>query len=205
MNKSTIAIVAAASLVLGIALSWAVSRSQPPELETLRWLGDRARPLPAFELFDHHGGMVNRESLQDQWSLMFFGYTQCPDICPGSMQTMDQIIQAVEAESIEDFQVYFVSVDPYRDTPELIKTYVDYFNPKIIGSSNTEAKLRELTGFLGIRHQAHRKSEDDTTYLVDHSGHFLLFNPQAEFTGLFSAPHDASVIARDLTRIIQYY
>lgn len=205
MNKSTITIVAVAALVCGVALSWVINRSQPPELQALRWLGDNARPLPEFELFDHNGGILNKDSLQDHWSLMFFGYTQCPDICPGSMQTMDQVIQAVEAQDIDNLKVYFVSVDPYRDTPELIKNYVEYFNEDIIGATNTEEKLRELTGPLGILHQVHRESEDDMDYLVDHSGYFLLFNPQAEFTGLFSAPHDAAVIAHDLVQIIQHY
>ena len=205
MNKSTVAIVASVALLVGVALSWAVHRSQPPELESLRWLGDDARTLPAFELFDHRGGMVTEQSLQDQWSLVFFGYTYCPDICAGSMLTMSQVLNNVEKVSDARLQVYFISVDPTRDTPQQMETYVNYFNNKITGATNTEEKLRELTGFLGIRHQSHQTSEDDLNYLVDHSGHYLLFNPKAQFAGLFSAPHDADAISRDLLRIFDYY
>ncbi len=205
MNKSTIAIVAALSLLCGIALSWTIQRNQLPELESLRWLGDQARPLPAIELFDHRGGIVTRESFKDQWSLIFFGYTYCPDICASSMLTMSQVLNAVGQQSEASFRVYFISVDPVRDTPQQMATYVNYFNDKITGATNTETKLRELTGFLGILHKSHQASEEDLDYLVDHSGHYILINPEAQFTGLFSAPHDASAIARDLTRIIDHY
>ena len=205
MNKSTVAIVAAVALLSGIVLSWALHRSQPPELESLRWLGDRARPLPAFELFDHRGGMVTQASMQNQWSLIFFGYTYCPDICASSMLTMSQVLNNVEQVSEANLQVYFISVDPVRDTPQQMETYVNYFNNKITGATNTEQQLRELTGYLGILHKSHQTSEDDLDYLVDHSGHYLLINPEAQFAGLFSAPHDADAISRDLIRIFDYY
>jgi protein SCO1/2 len=205
MNKSSIAIVALVALIGGFAVSWYLSSNKPIELEAGLWFGDQARSLPEFELVDHNNASLTRSSLLGKWSLIFFGYTHCPDICPASLQTLSDMVAAIEDPDVLDaVRVYFVSVDPERDKPEILASYVTYFNAGFIGATAALEKLTPLTRSLGIAHDIRNKSEASPGYDVDHSSAIVLINPQAEFAGLFGAPHDALVMARDLTRIVEY-
>ena len=205
MNKSSIAIVALLALLGGFSISWFVSSNKPVELEAGTWFGDQARALPEFELVNHNNRPLTRSSLHGKWSLMFFGYTHCPDICPASLQTMSDMIAAIDDPDVLDaVQVYFVSIDPERDKLEILAAYVTYFNADFIGATAALEKLTPLTRSLGIAHDIRNKTDANTDYDVDHSSAIVLINPQAEFAGLFGAPHDAGALARDLTRIVEY-
>ena len=205
MNKSSIAIVALLALIGGFSISWYLNSNKPIELEAGLWFGEQARALPEFELVDHNGQLLNRKRLTGKWSLMFFGYTHCPDICPASLQTMSDMVNAIEDPDVAAaVQVYFVSVDPERDNPQVLASYVNYFNPGFTGATAAVEKLNPLTRSLGIAHEIRNKTEGDPNYDVDHSSAFVLINPKAEFAGLFSAPHNALAMARDLARIVEY-
>jgi protein SCO1/2 len=205
MNKSSIAIVALVALIGGFAVSWIINSNKPVELEAGLWFGDQSRALPEFELIDHNRNTLNRDSLKGKWGLMFFGYTHCPDICPITLQTMSDMVKAIEDPDVaKELSIYFVSVDPERDTPEILASYVTYFNPDFTGATAPIEKLTPLTRSIGIAHQIRNKTDDKPEYDVDHSSAIVLINPQAEFAGLFSAPQDALVMARDVTRIIEH-
>ena len=205
MNKSSIAIVALLALIGGFAISWYLSSNKPIELEAGLWFGEQARALPDFELVDHHGQVMDRTTLSGKWNLMFFGYTHCPDICPASLQTMSDMVNAIEdPDVVKAVRIYFISVDPARDDPETLASYVTYFNPGFIGATAALEKLTPLTRSLGIAHDVRNKTGDNSSYVVDHSSAIVLINPQAEFAGLFSAPHNSLAMARDLTRIVEY-
>jgi protein SCO1/2 len=102
-------------------------------------------------------------------------------------------------------RVYFVSVDPQRDKPDLLATYMNYFNPDFTGATADTEKLKILTSALGVSHKIKKKSEDDLSYAVSHSGFIVLIDPEVQFTGLFfSAPDDVQAIARDMTRLVKH-
>ena len=205
MNKSAIAIVAVAALALGFSLSWYVGRDKTVELEAGLWFGEQARALPDFELIDHNNRRLTRADLGGSWSLMFFGFTHCPDICPASLETMARMVEAIEDPDVaESVRVYFISVDPERDTPELLSRYVTYFNPDFVGATAPLEQLTPLTRSLGIMHQVRNKTGDGSGYEVDHGAAIVLISPQGEFSGIFSAPHDALAMARDMTRIVEH-
>ena len=205
MNKSSIAIVALLALIGGVSISWFLSSNKPVELEAGVWFGAQARALPEFELVNHNNQPLTRSSFVGKWNLVFFGYTHCPDICPVSLQTLAEMLSAIEdPDVLEAIQVYFVSVDPERDKPEILGAYVTYFNPTFIGATAPLEKLTPLTRSLGIAHDIRNKSEASTDYDVDHSSAIVLINPQGEFAGLFGAPHDALALARDMTRIVEH-
>ena len=204
MNKSTIT-VALLALVVGFALFWFVERGKPVTLEAATWFGEQARPLPAFELIDHRQNKLTRESLGGKWSLMFFGYTHCPDICPISLQALREMKQAIDDPHVaEALKVYFVSVDPQRDSAQVLADYVTYFDPDFIGASAEMEELRKLTGALGIAHEIRNRVEGSDNYDVDHSGVIVLINPEVEYAGLFGAPHNARQMARDMTKIVEH-
>ena len=205
MNKSSITIVALLALAGGFLGSWYLHGNRVIELEAGTWFAEQARALPDFELIDHDNRVVDKARLSGNWSLMFFGYTHCPDICPTSLQTLGDMIMAIDDADVRNaVEVYFVSVDPDRDSADVLASYVTYFNPGFIGATADIAKIRILTSDLGITHQIRRSSDDDLNYAVDHSGAIILINPSAEFAGLFSAPHNALAMARDMSLIIEH-
>ena len=205
MNKSSIAIVAIIALLGGFAMSWYAHDNRPIELESGTWFGEQARALPEFELLDHNNQPLTRASLNGKWNLLFFGYTHCPDICPTSLQTMSDMLRAIDDPDVASaLHVYFVSVDPERDKPEVLASYVSYFNPAFTGATAQMDKLKPLTRSLGIAHEIRNRVEGNPVYDVDHSSAIVLVNPQAEFAGLFGAPQDAMAMARDMTRIVEY-
>ena len=206
MKRSTIVVVAILALCIGVTAAWLIQQSQPVKLSAGMWFGDQARALPEFELVNQEGQKFTRDNLKGKWHLVFFGYTHCPDICPTSLQTMADMVKAIDDIDVTSaLQVMFVSVDPDRDTPELLKSYVEYFNPEFIGATGTESNLQALTRSLGIAYFLERESADQATYEVGHSAAFVLLNPAAQFAGLFGAPHDSNAIAQDLTNLIERY
>jgi protein SCO1 len=204
MNKSSIAIVAVIALLGGIGLSWYAHNHRAIELESGLWFGEQARALPEFELTDHKRRPLTRSDLLGQWSLMFFGFTHCPDICPIGLQTLADMVRTIDDPDVSTaLKVYFVSVDPERDQPEVLADYVGYFNPDFYGATATLDKLTPLTHSLGIAHVIRNKTAGNPDYDVDHSAAIALINPQGEYAGLFGAPQNAAAMARDMTRIIE--
>ena len=204
MNRSSIVIVTLFALIIGAGLSWYTHNNRSIELESGLWFGEQARALPEFELIDHNRQALTRSQLNGQWSLMFFGFTHCPDICPVGLQTLAEMTRAIDDTDVSDvLQVYFVSVDPGRDSPEILAEYVTYFNPAFRGATAPLEQLTPLTRSLGIAHMIRNKTGDSLDYDVDHSAAIILINPQAEYAGLFGAPQNALAMARDMTRIIE--
>ena len=216
MNKSSLSTVASLALALGFLVSFfpgssmsaqvVTSNSSPIQLEVITLLGDQARVLPEFELIDHNKQILGKTRLKGKWSLMSFGYTSCPDICPTTLNTLNHMVKAIDDPAVrEAVRVYFVSVDPQRDKPDLLATYMNYFNSDFTGATADIEKLKVLTSALGIAHKIKKKSEDDLSYAVSHSGFIVLIDPEVQFTGLFfSAPDDVEAIARDLTRLVKH-
>lgn len=205
MNKSSLIVIAVTALAVGFAASWYLAERRPVELEAGRYFGEQARALPSFELVAHDQRAFRREDLDGHWSLLFFGYTHCPDICPITLQTLADAIGRIDDADVRGaLRVYFVSVDPERDSPAQLAEYVAYFDPGFTGLTAPLEKLRPLTRALGIAHDFRDKTDGATSYDVDHSSAIVLINPDAEFAGIFGAPHDPAVIARDLTRIVEH-
>jgi protein SCO1/2 len=203
MKKSHILIVALISLIFGFGVSWMVYDSQPVKLEAGLWFGEQAKTLPEFELIDHNGQILSKARFRDRWSLIFFGYTHCPDVCPTTLQDLSDMMKAIQHDEVRRaLQVVFVSVDPDRDSAEILKKYVQYFNPDFIGATAALPEIDRLTDAIGIMHSREKTSEDQVVYGVSHSASVLLLNPLAEFAGLFRAPHDSLAMANDLGKII---
>ncbi len=206
MKKSTPYTIALIALVLGFVGSWFVQDSKPVKLEVSRWFGEQSRALPDFELRDEDNQPFGQAQMKGKWNMLYFGFINCPDICPVSLQAMAEMMKAIDNKNVRDaIQFTFVSVDPDRDTPELLKSYVKYFDSSFKGVTAPLAELKKLTSSIGIAHQLEKTSDDQESYLVSHSGAIILVNPEAQFSGIFGAPHDALAMARDITKIVQHY
>lgn len=158
-------------------------------------------PLPQFSLVDHSGAPFAMESFRGQWSLIFFGFTHCPDICPATLQQLAIARSRVLAEGETEFpNILLISVDPERDTPEIMAEYVGHFGPGITGVTGSLDELRNLTSALGIYFE--KTGEENGSYSVDHAAVVLVINRSAEFHALFSAPHDVEHFVSDIPLIM---
>ena len=192
------------ALAAGLLAGFWVQRDQVTIDDVKATVLEPANSIGDFELITHLGTSFTLDSLKGKWSLLFFGYTNCPDVCPTTLQTLTQVDKQISENATDDhqMQVVFVSVDPERDTPERLAQYVPYFDQSFIGVTGKQTEINRLTQQLGILHMR-VESNDDQNYLVDHTSSILLFNPRGELRALFSVPHKAKDIADDVLRISQ--
>ncbi len=158
---------------------------------------DTPRTLPAFSLVANDGGVLDAERLKGNWTLVFFGFTHCPDICPTTLATVARAIDSLP--SGQRPQVLLVSVDPERDTPDKLDTYLAYFDPAFLGATGGLPAIEAFATSVGAVFM-HTPNEAGG-YTVDHSAALFLLDPQARLAAVFSAPHTASVIGSDLAVI----
>jgi protein SCO1/2 len=159
------------------------------------------RPLPEFRLVDQDDAAFTPERLKNQWSLLFFGFTHCPDVCPTTLGMLARTEkQLADLPTDQRPHVVFVSVDPLRDTPRQIKPYVTFFSPTFTGVTGTSEAIEDFTTKLGVPVVITPASNGD--YTVDHSAAIFLVDPQGALHALFSAPHDPARIAADYRQIV---
>jgi protein SCO1/2 len=161
----------------------------PPQPDTPKHVNlyPQARALPDFTLVDHNNQPFNTASLLDHWSLVFVGYTYCPDICPTTLAELQQIYPALQKiETDFPVQVVLLSVDPKRDTPERLNEYISFFHGDFIAASAEHVQLFPLVRAMGMMYSM-SQSTDDPDYLVDHSSSVVVVNPKAQVIGRFKA------------------
>ncbi|MFT4767106.1 MAG: protein SCO1/2 [Glaciecola sp.] len=152
------------------------------------YLMDPPRDFGEFALIDHRGEPFTPDSLKDQWTLVFFGFTYCPDICPTTMAFLDQFVGQLEGTEAGDTRVVMISVDPARDTVEQLAGYVPYFNKDFTGVTG---EFLDLFRFATALNTPFRKvAGQGEDYQVDHSANVVLINPRGHYHGFFKAPLD---------------
>ena len=178
----------------------------PPKLSQSTTRLPAPKVLQPFELSTHEGNPFTLDSLKDQWSFVFFGYTNCPDVCPTTLSVLNVVANGLgeTGDGVPDTRFYFVSVDPDRDTPEKLREYVPYFNAKFIGVTGSRDQIDNLTRQLSILYVI-GKEEAGGGYLVDHTASVLLLNPAGQFDAVFSPPLQPANIAADFEKIVNYY
>ncbi len=205
-SKFLLVLIAVIALSGGLIVGYMQS-SQPTDastglrekLKTATLLPANLNSLPEFNLVNQHGQVFNRDSLSNDWQLLFFGYTHCPDICPFTMTTLKTVRQLLIGSEIEKhFNVIFISVDPARDTQDHLKTYMDFFSSEFLGVSGSDTELNKLSSALWVVYQRVENKDDPENYLMDHSASLFLIDANGNLIALFSAPHDATIIADDL-------
>jgi len=159
------------------------------------------RPLPEFELIDQDGAAFDLSRVRNHWSLLFFGFTHCPDVCPTTLGVLARTEQELaELPADERPRIVFVSVDPKRDTPQQLTSYVKFFSSTFTGVTGTQRSIDDFTRALGVPVAITPTENGD--YSVDHSAAIFLIDPQGAMRALFSTPHTAQVIADDYRHII---
>ncbi|HEY6130488.1 MAG TPA: SCO family protein [Halioglobus sp.] len=152
------------------------------------YLLETPRNIGAFELVDHHGEPFNRARLENRWSLVFFGFSYCPDVCPTTMAFLNKFVASLEGTEAQDIQVVMVSVDPARDTVPQLAAYVPYFNPDFIGVTGDFLTIHRFATALNTPFR--KVTGDGDYYQVDHGSNVVLINPRGDYHGFFRAPLD---------------
>ena len=134
-------------------------------------------------LQDHTGQSWQISNLKEKIGIIYFGYTSCPDICPNALNNLS-ITLADMGERREIFQPIFVSVDPDRDTPDIIKNYIGIFDSDIIGLTGTEVQLKAFSWFFGASYSLRNFESKKNDYIVDHSANLFLVTSEGRYVML---------------------
>lgn len=157
-------------------------------------------PPLEFTLIDEKGNTVNAEQFRGKTTLLFFGFTHCPDVCPTTLARLGTAIRQLDDEIREDTQVLFVSVDPGRDDPETLRKYTDAFGPQFVGFTGDKDALDALTRRYRVTY-GYGEEDDNGNYDVSHSSAIFAFNRAGEARLLIRDSDPMDAVVADLERL----
>ena len=198
-----VALAAGLGLLAGRQLFSAGSGGAVPELATVRLLGE-PRAVPDFRLTQADGSALRPQDLQGHWTIVFLGFTHCPDVCPTTLAELAIAQRQWEAlPAASRPRVLFVSVDPERDTPESTGRYAHHFHPDTLAATGGIPALEAFATSLGlvVMKVPPPDGAPADQYSVDHSAAMALLDPQARMAGVLQGPLDPAAIAADLAAL----
>jgi len=210
MNRATFPV--GTVLIFGLFLlvmlaTWLLIKPPTPPAELAGVLRPAYRQLAPFTLTDQHQQTFDAKRLRGKWSMIFFGYLSCPDVCPMTLHELNSFTQLLADNAgaeAQDLQVVFVSVDPARDTPQQLGEYVAHFNREFIAATGEKTETDRLAQQFGAGYVL----EAETTqgqYLVAHTSAIFLVDPLGRSVATFSQPHYASTLASQYLKITRYF
>jgi protein SCO1/2 len=155
-----------------------------------------------FTLTDHNGNRVTEKSYGGKYLLVFFGFTFCPDVCPTELQVMSAAVDQLGPVA-EKIQPLFITVDPARDTPQVMKDYVANFTPRLIGLTGSEQDIADVAAKYRVYYAKAKGSENSPDYLMDHSTILYLMNPDGTYLKHFTYETDAKTLADGLREAVK--
>jgi len=187
--------VAFVAIVLG-AFIYSVLREPLLDEAVLREQGTYILPKPReiapFHLVDQSGATFDNSSLLGHWSLLFFGYTSCPDICPVTLSVLAQMEKKLadsgDQDLLDQLRVYLISVDPERDSAQALGKYVGAFSPRFTGVTGSREAIAALATQLNVAFM--KVPAGDGNYAIDHTGNVIVVNPKGHYHAFIKLPHD---------------
>lgn len=197
-NIQTLAIIV---LIIGIgALAWFATPTPTTPKSSTAISGVQVGG--AFALTDHHGNAITDQTWPEQYKLIFFGFTHCPDICPTELSKLTHVLEKLPQNIVDKIQPLFITVDPERDDVETMGAYVELFHPKIVGLTGTRPEIDQVVKDFRV-YAAKQPSDDPDYYMVDHSAFLYLFKPDMTLVDVFSFDTTSDDIAQQLPALIQ--
>jgi len=192
-----IAVVAA---LAGVYVARMLNQPAVPSLESGTSL-PQARVLPEFNLVDTQGKPASPAALRGHPTLVFFGFTHCPDVCPTTLALLANVQKQVAQQdpALSGIKVALISVDPERDTPEQLGSYIASFRGDFIGLTGDASEIVKATRAFGVA--AARVDLGGGNYTMDHSATVFALDSQARIVAVFTPPLSAAALARDLARL----
>ncbi len=165
----------------------------------------QARPISSFNLIGTDGQPFDNDKLKGQWTMVFFGFTNCGYVCPTTMAELGKTYRLINNKQIKPApKVVMISIDPARDSLEKLNNYVHSFDAHFYGARGEKDKIKNMTREVGVVYTkvAARKGHAPENYDIQHSGAILVFNPKGELNAFFTAPHNAADIAEDYRKLV---
>lgn len=159
-------------------------------------------PELSFRLTGERGQTITEERVKGHVTLLFFGYTHCPDVCPATLSRLRSAITRLPESARERVRVLFVSVDPARDDPEQLAAYTGSFGPQFIGATGEKTRLEEVTSRYGSAFSARDSADNPDNYAVMHSSSVFVFDGRGRARLLIEPDHGIEAISRDLARLL---
>lgn len=187
-------------LCLALLVAGPATAQANHSLELLR--GENNGINPRYLLQDPNGRSVSSEDFRGRFQLISFGYTYCPDVCPTTLVEMAEILKQLGKQA-DRFQAIFISVDPERDSGQVLKTYTEFFDPRILGLTGSPALVRRAADNFKIRYaKVHEPGGDPGRYAVDHSAGMILLGPQGEFIKKFAFSTPVPEVTKQLGELL---
>lgn len=203
VNKTVLILVAVVALVLGLTVHKVLTEQHRIDPTALLDAGivllPQTREVPSLSFQDQDGKAFDTASLKGRWSLLFFGYTFCPDVCPTTLAQLRELQGKLPPEVRGKLQVVFVSVDPHRDTPARLKEYLGFFNAGFQGLAGNEESVQKLANAMSIPYIPADTSKPN--YTVDHSGNLVIVGPDGTQHGFIRAPLNNAKLAEQLPKV----
>lgn len=158
------------------------------------FLFEEPKEISDFSFYSANGVEFTKDNLKGKWTLMYFGFTRCPDECPTTMYQIKKLVNILREKDfpLDDKQWVLVSIDPERDTPEEIDKYAKGFDEDFIGVSNIRPMLLSLATQLSVNNVMPSEESMDHSHLDNHVNNIILLNPNGDFAGVFRPPFDIS-------------
>lgn len=163
---------------------------------------EQPRIFKDFQLLDQKGNPFSLADLKGHWSLVFFGFTSCPDVCPATLSVLKTVKAQLNPDVAEQTRFILVTVDPARDTAEQLDTYMAYFDEDFIGLTGEFLEIKRLATQLNMAFTKVRTGPQVDDYTVDHSANIAIINPYGHYHGFIKSPPDMARIKLTLQSII---
>ena len=206
-NSTALLLIISAAVALSAGVWFGFDARSPAQLPQVNGtILPAGKTVSAFNLLKAEQDSFTLDDIKNKWSLMFFGYTHCPDVCPTTLATLKRVDAVIKEQGLVSPQVIFVSVDPERDTAELLKQYVSYFNDEFIGVTGEIKELEKLAKDLGIYFKKAAGASGDINqddYLMDHTTSFVLIDPTAGLAAILRSNSEPLKLAEDIQAVIK--
>jgi protein SCO1/2 len=204
MLRRALIVIVAFALGLFLARAFLSPREVPVPATERATILPQPRALAALDLVDQDGRPLPADFLRDHWTVVFFGFTQCPDVCPTTLTTLAQMKKEIaDLPAAQQPRVLLVSVDPERDTPAILKPYVTFFDPAFLGATGTLAATSQAAAAFAVPFA--KVTLPGGGYTMDHGAGLFFVSPAGALAAYSSPPLDAAVLARDFRKVVQYF
>ncbi|SQF93445.1 SCO1/SenC family protein [Paucimonas lemoignei] len=204
-QKTVFILVAIVALILGVTVNRVLTDRGTGDQAALLDAGiillPKSRTLPDLKMLDQDGQPVVVNELKGKWTLLFFGYTFCPDICPTTLAQLRQIKSELPKATVDKLRIVLISVDPNRDTPQQLKQYLGYFDKAFVGLSAPVQDIQKLANAVSIPFIPADTSKPN--YTVDHSGNLALLGPDGTQRGFIRAPFNSQKLLAQLPGLVE--
>ena len=198
------ALAAIVAFALGLILARVLVTPQALPVTENATILPQPRELPPLDLVDQDNRPLPRDFLQQGWTIVFFGFTQCPDVCPTTLTTLAQVKKKLaDLPASQQPRVLLVSVDPERDPPAVLKPYVTFFDPSFLAATGTLAATTQAATAFSVPFAKVPLPEGG--YTMDHGAGLFVVSPKGALAAYASPPLDATVLARDFRKIVRYF